>query len=141
MPRPVLFPVMWLPRLIAVSAPTAWRRAKRFHYGQLYRDDDGRLCVKLEVVERVEGYVFTDAQLAGTAAPNPTKKRNGRPRKIIRLWPGDPIIPGRREPAFTNAQLMDYARDCLLRRDRQWAAYLTENFRMTPRKLPHVSGV
>ena len=76
MPRPVLFPVMWLPRLIAVSAPTAWRRAKKFHYGQLYRDDDGRLCVKLEVVEHVEGCVFTDAQLAGTAAPNPTKRES-----------------------------------------------------------------
>jgi hypothetical protein len=132
---------MWLPRLIAVSAPTAWRRAKKFHYGQLYRDDDGRLCVKLEVVEHVEGCVFTDAQLAGTAPPNPTKRRNGRPRKILRLWPGNPIMPGRREPAFTNAQMMDYARECLLRRDSQWAEYLGGNFRLTARRQPRVSGV
>jgi hypothetical protein len=112
---------------------TLWRRAKeQYRYGQLYRDDDGRLAVKLEVVEQVEGTVFSDEKIAALFC----SRKKGRPRDpLLPLNPGAIRLPS----IFTNnplrAQAMQaYGKHCVELRDEDWARYLVANFKQIRRR-------
>lgn len=120
--RPIHIRVARLGFLLGCDPATSWRRSKLGLYGPMTRDDAGRLQVALAEVERVEGCVFDDAEIARAMATpsHHSKHQAAKAERVQSIWPGPMEIKTGPVAFFTPQEAADFAAACIERRDHEW---------------------
>jgi len=129
--RPSHIRVARLAPLAGCNTITAHRRAKAGQYGRVTRDDEGRAQVEIAAVERAEGRIFTDAEIAHAIATPSTNSDNTR-RTVMRLAEIEPapMAIGHLPPKFDRCVVIEIIRLHLNIRDSEWRSAIAKHLHL-----------